>query len=76
MELDYKKVKELCDMHGICDHDVDSILLFVHDLLMDEADETARRYPYAVVTVSDLRKAAYTVFSISSDISAGNFGGG
>lgn len=63
-----EKFEEILKEHGIYGEDPEEILYAVQDMLLFVADETKEKEPYAVVSISNLEKAAYEVFSLAGDM--------
>lgn len=63
-----KKFEEILNNNGIYGEDVTDILHSVQDMLEYMADDIKGKEPYATNTIERYNQAAYTVFSLISEL--------
>lgn len=64
----FEEIKKKYSLTIVSDYDVGGALMFVHDLLLAEADEIKKTAPYATRTINRCEEAAYLIYSLSSDV--------
>lgn len=63
-----KKFEEILNNNGIYGEDVTDILHSVQEMLEYMADDIKEKEPYATNTIERYNQAAYTVFSLISEL--------
>lgn len=73
MLLSRESFDELSHEFNLTEDEVEVACNFLQMLLEEEAVCCETRYPAATRTINNLKKTAYQIFEIGSDISAGRF---
>ena len=63
-----EKFEEILNNDGIYGEDITDILNSVQEMLEYMANDTKEKYPYAANSVEKYNQAAYTVFSLVSEL--------
>lgn len=63
-----EKFEEILNRNGIYGEDVTDILNSVQEMLEYMANDTKEKEPYATNTIDSYNNAAYTVFSLISEL--------
>lgn len=63
-----EKLIEIMNEHGLYGDDPEEVIKAVYELICYKADKMKKEYPYAVVEIQDLERAAYKIFELLNEV--------